>query len=95
MRILLSPRAHGDIEHIWQYSAQNWGIEQAELYIRQIAAHIEQLSTHPHLARPCPEIRPGYAKYRTGAHFLYLRRQNDALEVIRILHESMDVAQHL
>jgi hypothetical protein len=32
---ILSPRARGDIEDIWNYTATNWGIDQAELYIRE------------------------------------------------------------
>jgi toxin ParE1/3/4 len=43
-RFSLSPRAQADqadIEEIWDYTEARWGCDQAEIYIRQIKAAIE------------------------------------------------------
>ena len=35
-RSVLSPRAQGDIEDIWEHTAKRWGFDQAEVYTRQL-----------------------------------------------------------
>jgi plasmid stabilization system protein ParE len=35
-RYVHSPRAHADMSGIWDYTAEHWGVDQADRYIRQI-----------------------------------------------------------
>jgi plasmid stabilization system protein ParE len=37
---VLSPQAQTDLEDIWDYTADRWGLGQAETYIRQLWKHI-------------------------------------------------------
>ena len=41
------------------------------------------------------DIRSGYRKTACGSHMIYFRQDGDDIEVIRILHQSMDVGRHL
>ncbi len=41
------------------------------------------------------DARKGYWKYKAGMHVIYFRCLGDYLDVIRILHGSMDVEMHL
>lgn len=34
--LALSPAAEADLEHIWEYSAEQWGVKRADLYIDNI-----------------------------------------------------------
>jgi len=94
-RYVLSPRAKSDIEEIWRYTENHWGADQAERYIREISRYIDIIAAHPTSGRPCPEVRTGYYKYRTGSHFLFYRVTSDGIDVVRILHERMDFGRHL
>jgi toxin ParE1/3/4 len=94
-RYVLRPRAQRDIEEIWDYSAQNWGVDQAETYIRRIQLAVTRLADDPRLGRKCDDIRAGYRKYRAGSHFVFYLSTGDGIDVVRILHESMDFQQHL
>ncbi len=94
-RYTLSPRAQLDLEEIWDHTAKCWGIDQAETYTRQLWLQINTLATHPTIGLACPEIRPGYYKFPSGSHFLFYRRINDGIDVVRILHERMDFTQHI
>jgi toxin ParE1/3/4 len=47
------------------------------------------------LGRPCEDIRAGYWKFRSWSHFLFYRPIKDGVEIVRILHSSMDFEQHL
>jgi len=94
-RYVLSPRAQSDLDEIWHYTESRWGIGQAETYIRQLARDIKAIAAKPTLARACPEVRHEYYKFKSGSHLIFLRRNKDDIEIIRILHERMDFEQHL
>jgi toxin ParE1/3/4 len=68
---ILSPRAQVDLDKIWDHTAERWGIDQAEFYIRQLWQHIEAVAAQPIIGRACPEVRAGYYKYRSGSYFLF------------------------
>jgi len=41
------------------------------------------------------EIRPGYLRHTVSAHVIYFRAEGDRIEIVRILHQRMDVNRHL
>lgn len=94
-RLTLSPRAQLDIDEIWDYSADRWGIDQAETYVRRLGQHMTLIAGQPGLATPCPEIRAGYHRFPCGAHVLFYRVVQGDVEVVRILHSRMDFGRHL
>jgi toxin ParE1/3/4 len=47
------------------------------------------------LGRACPEVRAGYYKIPSGSHLLFYRLVEGGIDVVRILHESMDHGRHL
>lgn len=92
---VLSPRAQADIEDIWDYSATQWGVKQAEIYIRKIQVVIEHVAAEPGIARSCDAIRPGYWKYPAGSHVIFFKLMPGGINVIRILHGRMDFERHI
>jgi toxin ParE1/3/4 len=91
----LSPRVQRDIAAIWDYSGAIWGSDRAESYIRQIQHTCEILAGDMRLGRACDDIRPFYRKFRSGSHILFYREADGDIEIIRILHQSMDFEEHL
>jgi len=99
-RYILSPRAQADLDKadldkIWDDTAERWGVDHAEFYIRQIRQHIEAVAARPALGRACPQVRTGYYKYRSGSHFLFYRLIDGGIDVVRIVHERMDFGRYL
>lgn len=94
-RYVLSPRAQGDIDHIWDYTAKHWGVDQAEIYARQLFQHIAAVANQPSIGRACRDVRVGYYKYPSGSHFLFYRLMDNGVDIVRILHERMAFDQHL
>lgn len=93
---VLSPRAREDLSDIWSYSADRWGDEQADRYIRLIALACVALATGDKRGRSADAIRAGYFRYAVGSHILFYRmRPRRGIEVVRILHQSMDLRRHL
>lgn len=94
-RLLLRPKAVQDLEAIWDYTLDTWGEDQAERYVRMIHAAFGNLVDHPNLGRACDVIRPGYRKHLVGRHMIFYKTQDHDIEVVRILHHSMDIERHL
>jgi toxin ParE1/3/4 len=92
---VLTPRAQADLDEIWNYTATRWNERQADRYILEIQRAIEIVAHDPQRGRPCDNIRSGYRKYPAGSHFLFFRIVADGIDVIRILHQSMDIERHL
>lgn len=95
MRYVLSPRAQADIDEIWEYSADRWDINQANRYIAQIRKAVEAIASDPRRGRSCDEIRQGYRRFSAGSHVLFFRIVADQVDVVRVLHQSMDFGRHL
>jgi toxin ParE1/3/4 len=91
----LSPAALLDLETIFDYTAQNWGFEQAQRYLHAIEAVCHLLAQSPQLGTDCSHIRSGYRRCKAEQHVLYYRPTGDGVAVIRILHQRMDAPRHL
>ncbi len=93
---VLTPRARRDLSEIWDYSAEQWVAAQADRYIRLIATACGALSTGRAKGRSAEAIRPGYFRQTVGSHRVFYRNRNrGGIEIVRILHQRMDVERHL
>lgn len=95
MKVLaFSPVAEADIDVIWNYSADNWGPEQADRYIDEIRDACHALASGRKQGRVV-DVRPLYLKISTGSHVIYYRDRGDGLEIVRVLHSRMDSNRHI
>ena len=93
---LLSPAARADLAEIWDYTADRWGAEQAERYVRELTTVCQGLADSRLRGRAIDDIRPGYFKLSIGSHFLCYRLTDvGMIEVVRILHQRMDIPERL
>jgi toxin ParE1/3/4 len=93
---VLTPRARHDLSEIWDYSAVQWGATQADRYIRLITSACAALADGRTKGRSAQAIRPGYFRQTVGSHVLFYRaRKRGGIEIVRILHQRMDVERHL
>ncbi len=90
----LRPRALRDLDEIWDFTAANRSPAQAETYLRQIQQALQILAADPGIGVSCEEIRAGYRKFPAGSHVIFYRRADGGVEIIRILHQRMDVGQN-
>ena len=91
----LSPAAEADVEAIWDFSEKRWGRTQAVRYVRDLDATCTGIVEGRIVSLSAEGIRPGYRKAACGSHMIYFRHDGDDIEVVRILHQSMDVDRHL
>jgi len=92
--LAFTPAAEADIDAIWDYSADNWGPDQADRYTDEIRDTCHALAAGRKRGRAA-DVRPGYLKISTGSHVIYFRENGDRVEIIRVLHGRQDVERHL
>jgi toxin ParE1/3/4 len=93
---LLSPAARADLDEIWDYTAARWSLDQAERYIREIISACQALADERAQGRAIPDIRAGYYKLAIQSHVLFYRiTDTGIIDIIRILHQRMDIGGRL
>jgi toxin ParE1/3/4 len=95
VKYLLGERAEADLAEIWRYTAQQWTVAQADKYYRMIVAALETLAANPEIGRQRDDVRSGYRRYDAGAHVVFYRVVRNDIEIVRVLHQNMDVERHL
>ena len=91
----LAPEAKRDLEAIWLYTLEEWGLEQANRYTDELTDVFAQLVVGPQLGTTCDHIRTGYLRRRVGRHMVYYRMTDYGITVVRILHDRMLPTRHL
>lgn len=93
----ISIEAIKDLEKIWAYTYNTWSIEQADRYLNQIIDEIEYISINPKNGKDFSNIRQGYMRTKVKLHFIFykINTQNKIIEIIRILHQQMDIENRL
>jgi toxin ParE1/3/4 len=94
MTLTFSPAAAADIGAIWDYTALNWGMDQADRYVDDIHSACVALADGERTGRSV-DVRDGYLRYLVGRHLIFFRQDGPGIVVIRVLHQSMDVERHL
>ncbi|MFO1202203.1 MAG: type II toxin-antitoxin system RelE/ParE family toxin [Tabrizicola sp.] len=94
MTLTFSPAAVADIGAIWDYSAETWGVDQADRYVDDIRNVCVSLASGGRSGRRV-DVRDGYLKYPVGRHLIFFRQGGPGIVVIRVLHQCMDVDRHL
>ncbi len=92
--VQLTPLAKTDLENIWLYIFKHWSLDQANRYHRDLISTIEALACGNKIGRICT-VRDGYFRYTVGQHVVFYRETEQTLDVIRVLHQRMDVKPHL
>lgn len=81
---------------IGRYTRKQWGKMQQRRYLIQLDAAFHDLADNPEIGHVCDDIREGYYKFGVGKHLIFYRlKGNDQIEIVGILHGSMDIEQHL
>jgi len=97
---VLTNKAKADLKAIGRYSAERWGREQRNAYLTLLDGAFHKLAANRALGQDCSHIRPDYRKWKVGRHVVFYRAFSSAvggegIEIVRILHERMNVERRL
>ena len=94
--VVLSPKAKADLSDIWDYTYTEWGVDQAEKYVRELWAVMQDQTKDLTKSVDIGDVRKGYRKVRSGSHVIFFRvTKTGVVDVVRILHQKMDFDRHL
>jgi toxin ParE1/3/4 len=94
-RWTLRPAADADLSDIWQRSATQWGVAQAERYIDGLFAVFDVLAEYPELARERPDFVPPVRVHLAGSHLVIYRVEDLTVDIIRVLHARQNLTAYL
>jgi len=95
LQIYKQNKAKQDLISIWLYSFENFGLNQADIYLDEIATALNNIASNPEIGVNCDAIRKGYKKYQINEHIVFYKVKNPTIQIVRVLGNDMDYLHHL
>lgn len=92
----ISEKAIQDLEDIWLYTFETWSQQQADRYYNLLLNEIEYVANHFESGKAMSHIKEGYRAAKVKSHLIFYKKDKDGItEIIRILHQRMDIENRL
>ena len=96
VNVILRQEAIDDLNDIWEYSLQEWSENQADKYFETIKFACKEIGRNPNIGKVYTEISKNLLGLKSGKHIIFYHKiSEDEIEVIRILHERMDLKNRM
>lgn len=73
-KYILSEKALEYLNNIWQYTAKNWSIEQANRYYNLIVDEIEYISDNFEVASDFGNVKKDYKYSKVKSHLIFYKK---------------------
>ncbi len=90
-----TPQADSDLQEIYRYTKERWGLPQAKKYLHSLTESFEFLADNPQTGRPRDDIRKGYRSLHKSKHHIFYRVEGQNILIVRILHHSRDIERQI
>jgi len=81
----LTIAADADIDRIFIFGFETFGLEQADRYVSGLYEHLDDLADNPKHGPAVEHIRAGCRRSVCGVHSVYYRIDPDEIVIMRIL----------
>jgi len=92
---ILSLEAQSNLQSIKTYSVKNFGSHRTKKYLQAIQSCMQKLAANPLQGIERNELKPGYFSFFVGSHTIYYRIKPNNIEIIAVLHQSMEPTKHI
>lgn len=90
--VILRQKAIDDLNDIWDYTFEHWSEDQADKYYLTIKLACNRIGKNPNIGTQYDGISKNLFALKSGKHLIFYQViAVDEIEVIRILHERMDL----
>lgn len=93
-RLVLAPRIAGELDEIYRYTRDNFGVAQAERYLHEIRAAFSLIQENENIGRPRDEIMTGLRSLVVGGHVIFYRIAASAVEIVGAPNARRDVGRY-
>ncbi len=95
-KVFLRQEAINDLTHIWEYTKDYWSETQADKYFQSIKFACREIGVNSEIGIKYTGISSNLLGFKTGKHIIFYHIiSNVEIEVMRILHERMDLKSRL
>jgi len=95
-KILFRQEAINDLNAIWDYTFEKWSENQADKYYATIKMACNGIGKNPDIGKVYNAISPNLLGLKSGKHIIFYKQiSSDSVEIIRILHEIMDLKNRM
>lgn len=94
LQVIISKEFNIDLDDIFQYGVETFGINQAEKYENEIWQLVESLSHNYHLFPECRHLPTKSKIYRwiiLDSHLIIYRITKKEIQVLRIVHSKRSI----
>lgn len=92
----ISEKAIEDLDEIWLHTFETWSQDQADRYYNLLIDEFEYIAVHFESGKSMEHIKEGYRATKVKSHLIFYRKsENGMIEIIRILHQRMDIENKL
>ncbi len=91
----LSPQAERSLVQISDYTLKSFGERQRKKYLTALRKQMRAAAANPTQGRERNEIKQGYYSVPAEKHHIYYRIGDAHIEIIDVLHQSMEPSLHL
>jgi len=91
-KYFLTNKAVEDLSGIWEYTYEVWSESQADKYYELLTNSFQEIVQNPGIGKKYDEIDKVILGLRVGKHIVFYRvAQSNDIEILRILHQRMDL----
>ncbi len=95
-KVILRQKAIYDLNYIWDYTFEKWSEKQADKYYTIIKLACKAIGENPDIGKEYDGISKNLLGLKSGKHIIFYQVLSDEIiEVIRILHEQMDLMNRI
>jgi len=87
----LTVAAESDLVDIIEYTLEQWDENQLLLYQSQLESRLEAIVKFPDIGRKHPRLSSDIFYIVEGKHYIFYKKIDEDIEVLRFLHHRMDV----
>jgi len=95
-KVIFRQEAIDDLNNIWEYTFEKWSENQSDKYYAMLKLACGEIGKNPEIGKEYNEIGNNLLGFHTGRHVIFYQLvYEDEIEVVRILHERMDLKNRL
>jgi toxin ParE1/3/4 len=91
----ITNRAKADLIEIGRYTAQRWGKEQRNKYLKEMDYCFHLLARNGRLGKHRPDVHQEYFSFPQGSHVIFYMINESYIDIIGIPHRAMEVGNYI
>ena len=90
----LSEEALNDLDKIWDYTTNQWSVNQANKYVTEVYSCIEFLAENPLSGKQTTTQIINTRQFQIESHLIFYIKENSGITVVRIIHKKADFLKY-